>query len=89
MNRDVRVTKTGQTRDKEGNKGRSAVIQVAKEKLVRRGESTTGIHQVSRNIQRTVLRSTPKELLEKKSKNIPIVKWTIDGQDSITVCRGG
>ena len=26
-----------------------------KEKLVRQGESTTGIHQVSRNVQRSVL----------------------------------
>ena len=74
---------------KKATKDAQAVIQVAKDKLVRRGESTPSIHLVSRNIQRTILRSMPKGLLRKQSKNITIVKWTIDERDFITISHGG
>jgi len=54
---------------KKAKKDVQGMIQVAKEKLVRRRESATGIHQVQ-EFSKDGLRSTPKGLLRKQSKNI-------------------
>ena len=83
------MARTSQASDKEGNKGRSGGDPSSERETCSSRRIYPSIHQVSRNIERTGLHPTSKELLRKQSKNIAIVKWTIDKQDFVTISHGG